>query len=96
MVREATRPSSRISVCADLPMFWPLPSTIFSRSAMAGGLALLNSAGAGFAGPYAIGWIGTNTTYTALPLYMLAGVTRVGALSVWAIRPSEVNRQAAR
>ena len=61
---------------------------------MAGGLALLNSAGAlaGFAGPYAIGWIRTNTTYAALPLYMLAGVTIIGALSVWAIRPSEVNR----
>jgi len=83
-----------VGLTTSLPMFWPLPSTILSRSAMAGGLALLNSAGAlaGFAGPYAIGWIRTNTTYAALPLYMLAGVTIIGALSVWAIRPSEVNR----
>jgi hypothetical protein len=36
-----------------LPMFWPLPSAILGGSAMAGGLAVLNSAGAlaGFVAP---------------------------------------------
>ena len=83
-----------IGMTTSLPMFWPLPSAILSRSAMAGGLALLNSAGAlaGFVGPYAIGWLRTNTTNVAFPTYMLACLAILGALSVLLIRPSEVNR----
>lgn len=54
-----------------LPMFWPLPSAILGGTAMAGGLALLNSAGAlaGFVGPFGIGWLKTNTAYPTLALY---------------------------
>jgi MFS family permease len=77
-----------------LPMFWPLPSAVLGGRAMAGGLALLNSAGAlaGFVGPYAIGWIKANTHYASLPLWLLAGIVTLGALSVASIPAAEVNR----
>lgn len=42
-----------------LPVFWTLPTAFLSGAAAAGGIALINAIGnlAGFAGPYAMGWI---------------------------------------
>jgi nitrate/nitrite transporter NarK len=51
-----------------LPVFWTLPTAFLSGAAAAGGIALVNSIGnlAGFAGPYAMGWLKDATgTYTA-------------------------------
>lgn len=44
---------------ASLPVFWTLPPALLSGAAAAGSIAMINSIGnlAGFAGPYAIGWI---------------------------------------
>jgi D-galactonate transporter len=77
-----------------LPMFWPLPSAILGGTAMAGGLALLNSAGAlaGFVGPFGIGWLKTNTGYPTLALYVMAAIVVAGALAVLSLRAKEVNR----
>lgn len=77
-----------------LPMFWPLPSAILGGSAMAGGLAVLNSAGAlaGFVGPSAIGYIRMNFAVPSLPLWLMAGIVLIGALTVASIPKSQVNR----
>jgi D-galactonate transporter len=77
-----------------LPMFWPIPSATLGGTAMAGGLALLNSAGAlaGFVGPSLIGWIKTNTSYSSLPLYLLAITVAIGAVTIKTISAKEVNR----
>lgn len=67
-----------------LPMFWPLTNSYLGVTAMAGGLALINSAGqvAGFVSPYAVGWIkdatgGTEYALYALALAMVTGVVLV-------------------
>ena len=77
-----------------LPMFWPLPSAMLGGSAMAGGLALLNSAGAlaGFVGPFGIGWIKTNSGHPILALYAMAAIVVAGAAAVLTLRAKEVNR----
>jgi D-galactonate transporter len=77
-----------------LPMFWPIPSAMLGGTAMAGGLALLNSAGAlaGFVGPSLIGWIKTNTHYSSLPLYLLAATVAIGAVTIKTISAKEVDR----
>lgn len=45
------------------PLFWSLPPMVLTGTAAAAGLAFINSVGnlAGFAGPYAIGWISETT-----------------------------------
>jgi len=46
-------------VFGTLPVFWTLPTAVLSGTAAAAGIAVINSIGnlAGFAGPYAMGWI---------------------------------------
>jgi len=48
-----------LGIFAVLPVFWTLPTAFLSGAAAAGGIAIINSIGnlAGFAGPYAMGWI---------------------------------------
>ena len=61
-----------------LPVFWTLPTAFLSGPAAAGGIAIINSIGnlAGFAGPYAMGWIKDSTgSYTGgLLLLSAAGL----------------------
>lgn len=48
-----------VGTMAIFPVFWALPTRFLSSAAAAAGIALVNSVGnlAGFAGPYAVGWI---------------------------------------
>jgi MFS family permease len=48
-----------LGIFAVLPVFWTLPTALLTGTAAAGGIALINSIGnlAGFAGPYAMGFI---------------------------------------
>ena len=57
-------------------MFWTLPTAFLSGTAAAGGIAMINSIGnlAGFAGPYAMGWIKDSTGSYAGGLLSLAAV----------------------
>jgi ACS family tartrate transporter-like MFS transporter len=55
-------------IFGNLPVFWTFPTAFLSGPAAAGGIALINSIGnlAGFAGPFAMGWLKDHTgTYTA-------------------------------
>jgi ACS family tartrate transporter-like MFS transporter len=63
--------------------FWPLPSAYLSGTAMAGGIAFINSVGnlGGFVGPYAVGWIKDATGSFAGGLYALAGLAVVAAVT---------------
>jgi MFS transporter, ACS family, tartrate transporter len=63
-------------IFACLPVFWTLPTAFLSGAAAAAGIAVINSVGnlAGFAGPFAMGWIKDHTgTYTG-GLLLLAGL----------------------
>lgn len=63
------------------PLFWSLPPMILTGTAAAAGLAFINSIGnlAGFAGPYAIGWISQTTGSAIWGLLLIAGLTILGA-----------------
>jgi MFS transporter, ACS family, tartrate transporter len=68
-------------IFGSLPVFWTLPTAFLSGAAAAGGIALINSIGnlAGFAGPYAMGWIKDATgSYTG----GLLSLSAMGLLSM--------------
>jgi nitrate/nitrite transporter NarK len=62
-------------IFANLPVFWTLPTAFLSGAAAACGIAVINSIGnlAGFAGPFAMGWIKDHTgSYTGGLLLLAA------------------------
>jgi len=63
--------------------FWPLPAAYLSGTAMAGGIAFINSIGnlGGFVGPYAVGWIRESTGSFKGGLYALAGLGVIAAIT---------------
>lgn len=69
------------------PLFWSLPPMILTGTAAAAGLAFINSVGnlAGFAGPYAIGWISETTGSAIWGLLLIASLTVLGACVAFAL-----------
>src|SRR5258706_5660953 len=71
-------------IFACLPVFWTLPTAFLSGAAAAAGIAVINSIGnlAGFAGPFAMGWIKDHTGSYAGGLLLLAalGIIAMGIL----------------
>jgi D-galactonate transporter len=71
-------------IFANLPVFWTLPTAFLSGAAAAAGIAVINSIGnlAGFAGPFAMGWIRDETGSYAGGLLLLAafGIIAMGIL----------------
>ena len=69
-------------IFACLPVFWTLPTAFLSGAAAAAGIAVINSIGnlAGFAGPFAMGWIKDHTGSYAGGLLLLAtlGIIAMG------------------
>jgi nitrate/nitrite transporter NarK len=63
-------------IFACLPVFWTLPTAFLSGAAAAAGIAVINSIGnlAGFAGPFAMGWIRDRTGSYTGGLLLLAGL----------------------
>jgi D-galactonate transporter len=62
-------------IFACLPVFWTLPTAFLSGASAAAGIAVINSIGnlAGFAGPFAMGWIKDQTgSYTGGLLLLAA------------------------
>ena len=59
-----------------LPVFWTLPTAFLSGAAAAAGIAVINSIGnlAGFAGPFAMGWIKDHSGSYAGGLLLLAAL----------------------
>jgi len=64
------------------PMFWTVPPTFLSRSAMAGAFGLITSFGnfGGIIGPIVIGWVKTTTGSFTGGLYYIAVVTLIAAI----------------
>ncbi len=63
-------------IFACLPVFWTLPTAFLSGAAAAAGIAVINSIGnlAGFAGPFAMGWIKDHSGSYTGGLLLLAGL----------------------
>jgi ACS family tartrate transporter-like MFS transporter len=63
--------------------FWPLPSTFLTGSALAAGLALINSLGnfAGYLGPIVVGYAKDATGTFQTGLYVLAAAALISTLT---------------
>jgi len=63
-------------IFACLPVFWTLPTAFLSGAAAAAGIAVINSIGnlAGFAGPFAMGWIRDHSGSYTGGLLLLSGL----------------------
>lgn len=80
--------------------FWPLPSTFLTGSALAAGLAMINSLGnfAGYLGPIVVGYAKDATGSFEAGLYALAaaaGVSTLTALGCMLWMPKGAGRSAA-
>nr|MDA8252837.1 MFS transporter [Rhodospirillales bacterium] len=75
-------------VFANLPVFWTLPAAFLSGASAAAGIAIINALGnlAGFAGPYAMGYIRDKTGSFGGGLLLIAAVALVGAIAVMVLR----------
>jgi D-galactonate transporter len=71
-----------MGIMTALPLFWSLPTAFLAGTAAAAGIALINSLGnlAGFAAPYAVGWLKDQTSSTNSGVYLLAFFLVLGAV----------------
>ena len=74
-------------IFGSLPVFWTLPTAFLSGPAAAGAIAMINSIGnlAGFAAPYAMGWIKDSTGSYAGGLLSLAAAGLIAMIIVLAL-----------
>jgi MFS transporter, ACS family, tartrate transporter len=74
-------------VFGTLPVFWTLPTAVLSGTAAAAGIAVINSIGnlAGFAGPYAMGWIKDQTGSFTGGLLLIAALAIIAMAIVLAL-----------
>jgi MFS transporter, ACS family, tartrate transporter len=83
-------------IFACLPVFWTLPTAFLSGAAAAAGIAIINSIGnlAGFAGPFAMGWIKDHTGSYTGGLLLLAGLGLIAGGIVLSLRHDEALERA--
>ncbi len=81
-------------ILTTLPLFWSLPTAFLAGTGAAAGIALINSLGnlAGFASPYAVGWLKDATGSTDSGVYLLAAAMVIGALLTLSVPKRLVNR----
>ena len=79
-----------------LPVFWTLPTAFLSGAAAAAGIAIINSIGnlAGFAGPFAMGWIKDHTGSYAGGLLLLSGLGIIAMGIVLSLRHDDALERA--
>jgi D-galactonate transporter len=82
-------------IFACLPVFWTLPTAFLSGAAAAAGIAVINSIGnlAGFAGPFAMGWIRDHTGSYTDGLLLLAALGIIAMAIVLALGHDEASER---
>ena len=77
-----------------LPLFWSLPTSFLAGTGAAAGIAMINSIGnlAGFASPYAVGWLKEATASTDAGIYVLAASLVLGAALTLSVPARLVNK----
>jgi MFS transporter, ACS family, tartrate transporter len=70
-----------------LPTFWAIPTEVLSESAAAVGVGMINAVGsiAGFLGPYAFGYLRTQTGSYSLGLVSMTVASFIGGLLIFCI-----------
>lgn len=69
-------------------IFWSFQTSMLAGTALAGGIALINSTGnlAGFAAPYLIGFVKDATGVATVALYITGGIMILGAVLTMTVR----------
>lgn len=85
-----------MGIMTTLPSFWSLPTAFLAGTGAAAGIALVNSLGnlAGFAAPYAVGWLKDLTGSTDTGVYLLAGSLIVGGLLTLSVSAASIRSPA--
>ncbi|MDR3452343.1 MAG: MFS transporter [Rhodoferax sp.] len=83
-----------MGILTTLPLFWSLPTAFLVGTGAAAGIALINSLGnlAGFASPFAVGWLKDLTQSTNAGMYLLAASMVLGALLTLSVPARLVNK----
>ena len=70
-------------------VFWTIPQALLTGTAVAGGIALINSLGSlsGWVGPWVVGWLEDVTGKTASGLYVVAGLEVLAAILILLFGP---------
>ena len=94
VIAEAALTVAAMGVLIPLTQFWCLPTAVLAGAAAASGIAVINSVGnlAGFASPYAVGWLIDRTHSTSFGVYLLAASLLVGSLLALTMPKHLVNR----
>ncbi len=81
-------------ILTTLPLFWSLPTSFLAGSGAAAGIAMINSLGnlAGFASPYAVGWLKELSGNTHSGIILLAGSLVLGAILTISVPARLVNK----
>ena len=81
-----------------LPVFWAMPSEILSESAAAAGVGMINAVGsvAGFAGPYAFGYLNSRTGSFSYGFALMMVCALAGGLLVLRVPASRVSAELSR
>jgi nitrate/nitrite transporter NarK len=87
-----------IGVFSSLPVFWYLPSIFLAGPAAAAGIALVNTIGAtaGFAAPYATGWLLDLTGSSRAGLWVVGVIMLLTAMLLLAMRQRFIATEADR
>ena len=81
-------------IITTLPLFWSLPTAFLAGTGAAAGIAMINSLGnlAGFASPYAVGWLKQASGTTSSGMFLLAGSLVIGAILTISVPAKLVNK----
>lgn len=81
-------------IITTLPLFWSLPTAFLAGTGAAAGIAMINSLGnlAGFASPYAVGWLKQASGTTSSGMFLLAGSLVLGAILTISVPAKLVNK----
>lgn len=81
-------------IITTLPLFWSLPTAFLAGTGAAAGIAMINSIGnlAGFASPYAVGWLKQASGTTSSGMVLLASSLVLGAILTISVPAKLVNK----
>jgi predicted MFS family arabinose efflux permease len=81
-------------IITTLPLFWSLPTAFLAGTGAAAGIAMINSLGnlAGFASPYAVGWLKQASGSTSSGMLLLASSLILGAILTISVPAKLVNK----
>lgn len=88
---------AQTGVLSAMVPFWQMPTMLLAGTAVAGGIAMINSFGnlSGWLGPFVVGWLRDLTGKTSSGLYVVAGLEVLATVLILLFVPRAARREAA-